>query len=531
MEKRKYIIITGGVLSGIGKGTAAASIGKLLVPQYKVIPIKCDGYLNTDPGTMNPVEHGEVYVLDDGGEVDMDFGHYERFLGIDCKKEWNLTSGKMFKQVIDHEREGKYLGKTVQIIPHLTDLIKENIFSIGTKENADIIIIEIGGTVGDIENSWFIEAARQLKKDVGHENILYAHLTFIPFLRTVGEQKTKPAQEDIKKLQQHGIFPDIIIGRSEELLTDKSKEKIALYSDLEKKAIIGAKDISTVYEIPLVFEKEGLIGLLSSKLGIEVKNDISNWKGLVEKVKMPKKEVTIAICGKYTELHDSYASVIEALTHSGAHLDTKVNLKWIETTEIEDGKIRVEESLKGIKGVIIPGGFGKRGAEGKIDVIRYARENNIPFLGLCYGMQLAVIEYARNACNLENANSTEINKKTPHPVVCLLPEQKQVKTKGGTMRLGGKDVYIEEGTLANKILGKSIRRRFRHRFEVNPDYVKKLEEKGLVFSGKTPEKDIMQLIELPNHKFFMAGQFHPELTSKLETPDGMFLEFLKKALE
>ena len=540
----KYIVVTGGVLSGIGKGIAVATIGKLLSTNYKVIVIKCDGYLNVDPGTMNPIEHGEVFVLDDGAEVDMDFGHYERFIGINCKANWNITSGKIFQEVLNNERKGDYLGKTVQVIPHITNQIKNTIYELVREEEAEIVLVEIGGTVGDIESAWFIEAVRQMKEEIGHEDLINAHLTYIPVLNTTEDQKTKPAQNDLALLREKGINPDIVIGRSVELLTEKTKKKLALRSNLDVHDIISGKDISTVYEIPIVFESEGVLEIIYDKLMkkkskydyFQEKNKVgeqmARFKQLVENIKHPSKEVTIAICGKYTGLKDSYASIIEALIHAGANLNVKVNIRWIETTDFEEGKLNIKEGLKNVHGIIVPGGFGSRGIEGKIDVIKYAREKNVPYLGLCYGMQLAVIEFARNVCGMINANSTEVDPDTKFPVVLLLPSQKEVYKKGGTMRLGGQDILIKEGTKAYEIFQTDlIRRRFRHRYEVNPEYTKRLVNKGLVFSGKASGEDIMQILELPSHKFFMATQFHPELTSRLEEPSELFLEFVKCCLK
>ncbi|MDO8740552.1 MAG: CTP synthase (glutamine hydrolyzing) [Candidatus Woesearchaeota archaeon] len=531
-NKTKWIIVTGGVLSGLGKGIVTASIGRLLNSTYRVIPVKCDGYLNVDPGTMNPIEHGEVFVLDDGGEVDMDFGHYERFLNINCKFKWNLTSGKVFKAVIDRERRGDYLGKTVQMIPHVTDEIKNRLFEIANEEKADIMLIEIGGTVGDIENMLFIEAARQLKSMVGRENILYVHLAFVPVVGGVEEQKSKPTQQSVSMLEQRGIQPDIVIGRSEDYLQDKIKEKIALFSNVRKEEVISDPKVETTYELPIIFEKEGLLKVLKEKLALRNINDLVEWKKLVANIKNPKNKVKIAICGKYTALMDSYASIIEALMHAGAHLNAKVELKWIETTEIENGKVKVEDALKDVNGVIVPGGFGARGTEGKIKVIQYARENDIPFLGLCYGLQLAVIEFARNVCGLKDAGTSENDEKTNNPVIDILPEQKNVKEKGATMRLGACKAVLKKGSIVQKLYNSDeASERHRHRYEVNPDYHKILEEKGLMFSGMSPNGRLVEFIELSKHKFFIATQAHPELKSRLEDPAPLFYGFVKAAIK
>ncbi|MBW2969932.1 CTP synthase (glutamine hydrolyzing) [Candidatus Woesearchaeota archaeon] len=527
----KYIIVTGGVLSGLGKGIATASIARLLKNNKKIVTIKCDGYLNVDPGTMNPIEHGEVFVLADGGEVDMDFGHYERFLGITCKSEWNLTSGKIFNRVVANEREGKYLGKTIQIFPHITEEIKEWWKTLQKTENADIMTIEIGGTVGDIENSWFVEAARQLKKQVGSQNVAYIHLTYVPFFETVGEPKTKPAQRDIALLREKGITPDIVICRSKNALPKKIKEKISLFCDIEENNIITGKDINCIYEVPILFKEEGILERLKEKLKIETEGDLTEWTKLVQNIKTPKNQTTIAICGKYTELKDSYASIIEALTHAGAHCNTKVNLKWIETTDIETVKQKVEDALKGVDGVLIPGGFGSRGVEGKISIIKHIRENNIPFLGICYGLQLAVIEFARNVCKLEGAHSIEIDEKTKHPVIDYIPEQRNIKSKGGTMRLGGCTAVLQKGTKVQALYNADTAlERHRHRYEVNPAYHEQLTKNGMIFSGMSENKQLVEYIELEKHPFFVATQAHNELTSKLEKPNPLFLGFVHASL-
>lgn len=530
--KTKFIIVTGGVVSGIGKGTASASIGKLLSRQFKVVPIKCDGYLNIDPGTMNPFEHGEVFVLDDGGEVDMDFGHYERFMDINCKFDWNLTSGKIFDSVIKKERKGDYLGNTVQIIPHITNEIKRKFLATAKNEDADIIIIEIGGTVGDIENSWFVEAVRQLKKEIGPENIMYAHLSYVPFLKSVGQQKTKPVQRDVEKLHEKGIFPDVIIARCEQPLTKESKKKIALFCDVEEDAVISARDIETIYEIPIMFEDEGLLGVIAKKFDFKPHKDLENWRRLVDKIKNPSKEVSVAICGKYTALQDSYASLVEALIHAGAHNNCRVKIDFVETTDIELKKISAKEALKKYDGIIVPIGFGERGAEGKVESIRYARENNIPFLGLCFGLQLSVVEFARNVCGLSDANSTEVNPKTPHPVVAILPDQVHVKDMGGTMRLGLYEAHLLKGSIVAKLYGSTTAsERHRHRYEVNPDYHKALADKGMVISGTSENGRLAEFIELPDKKYFVATQAHPEYRSRLEKPSPLFLGFIAACLK
>lgn len=527
-KQTKFIIVTGGVVSGLGKGIAAASIGRLLVSAgLKVVPIKMDGYLNVDPGTMNPIEHGEVFVLDDGGEVDMDFGHYERFLNVTPKSHWNLTMGKIFDYVRQKERRGDYLGKTVQYIPHVTNAIKEKIMHVVNEEKPDVMLIEVGGTIGDLENELYVEAVRQLKKEVGADNIVYVHLTYVPILAGTKEEKSKPTQQSVNILRQRGLQPDIIIGRCSRMLDESIKEKIALFADIDKEAVITGLDVDNVYKIPLIFEEEGMLRQLNEKLSLNAHPNMGQWKTLVNNMQHAPKEINIALCGKYTKLEDSYASVVEALHHAGAHTNVIPRVHWVETTHIEEGRMSVQDALHGMDGIIVPGGFGSRGAEGKISVIQHARTHSIPYLGLCYGMQLAVIEFARNRSGLSLANSTEINPRTTHPVVDLLPEQTTIIEKGATMRLGGQNVEIKPHTKAEELFGPVARLRFRHRYEVNPAYIEKLEESGIIFSGKAPQREIMQIMELPDHPFFVATQAHPELTSRLDKPCPFFVGFTK----
>lgn len=522
----KYIIVSGGVLSGLGKGIAAASVGHLLSSKLKIVPIKCDGYLNVDPGTMNPFEHGEVFVLDDGAEVDMDFGHYERFLGITCKSTWNLTMGKVFDMVRRKERKGDYLGKTVQYIPHVTDVIKDHIFRVATEEKPDLILVEIGGTVGDIENELFLEAVRQMREDVGKENILYIHLTYVPVPHGVNEQKSKPTQQSVNLLKQRGIFPDIIIGRCPQVLTKEVKTKISNFCGVNQNAVITGLDVEDIYEIPIIFEAEGLPEIIHKKLNIYSPPDLRKWKTLVDNIRHPKSEITIAMCGKYTKLEDSYASIIESFNHCSAHLACKINLKWVETTELRD-----DGFLDHISGVVVPGGFGSRGTEGKIEVVRQIRERNIPFLGLCLGLHMAIIEFARNTCQLDRANSTEMDPKTPHPVIDILPEQRDVEQKGGTMRLGAHPAELKEGTIVRSLYGNDVAmERHRHRYEVNPEYHSILAEKGMVFSGMSPDKRLVEFIELPDLRFFVATQAHPELKSRMEQPAPLFFGFVNACI-
>ena len=522
----KYIIVSGGVLSGLGKGIAAASIGHLLSTKLRIVPIKCDGYLNVDPGTMNPYEHGEVFVLDDGGEVDMDFGHYERFVGVTCKSKWNLTMGKVFDMVRQKERRGDYLGKTVQFIPHVTDLIKKHFFEVAREESADLIIVEIGGTVGDMENELFLESVRQMKEDVGRDNIVYVHLTYVPIPYGVHEQKSKPTQQSVNLLKQRGIFPDVIIGRCSQFLSKEVRTKISNFCDVDPEAVITGLDVEDIYEIPLIFEQEGLPAILHKKLNIYSPPDMGKWRQWIDNLRNPTTEITVAMCGKYTKLEDSYASIIESFNHCAAHLSCKINLKMVETTDLKDTSF-----LDGVDGVVVPGGFGHRGTEGKIEVIRAVREKNIPFLGLCLGLQLAVIEFGRNVCSLEAANSTEIDPDTPHPVIDILPEQKAVTDKGGTMRLGAYTAVLQEGSVVRALYqAVEVSERHRHRYEVNPEYHRAITEKGMVFSGTSKDGRLVEFIELPHHKFFVATQAHPELKSRMEKPAPLFYGFVKACM-
>jgi CTP synthase len=529
--KTKYIVITGGVLSGLGKGIASASIGHLISSKLKVIPMKLDGYLNTDPGTMNPIEHGEVFVLDDGGEVDMDFGHYERFLGVSCKFSWNITMGKIFDEIRKKERKGDYLGKTVQYIPHVVDLIRSKFHQVAEEENADVLLIEIGGTIGDIENELYVEAARQLKKEIGEDNVMYVHLTYIPIPPCVNEQKSKPTQQSVNLLRQRGIQPDMIIARCSEYLDESIKRKIATFCDIDEKAVVTGLDVDSVYKIPIVFEKQGVSEIIHKKLGIYSPPDLRSWETLLNNLDTLEKEITIAICGKYTKLEDSYASIIEALMHCSANTKHRINIKWIETTSIEEGKTTAEKVLKGVNGVIVPGGFGSRGTEGKIEIIKYVREKKIPFLGICFGMQLAVVEYARNMCGLKDADTTEVNPDTKHPVVDILPGQKEITTKGGTLRLGACKAKLTPGTLAYGLYNSEVVwERHRHRYEVNPEYHRELTANGLVISGSSEDSRLAEFIELNNHPYFIATQAHPELKSKLLEPAPLFFGLVKAAI-
>jgi len=523
--QRKYIVITGGVLSGLGKGIAIASIGHLLSNKYKIVPIKCDGYLNVDPGTMNPVEHGEVFVLDDGGEVDMDFGHYERFLGTTCKFDWNLTMGKVFEEIRKKERRGDYLGKTVQMIPHVSEYIKNHFLKVGKESEADIVTIEIGGTVGDMENELYIQAVQDLAREVGRKNVLFVHLTYVPIPCGVDEQKSKPTQQSIMMLRERGIYPDIVIARCKQMLSEPVKKKIAVFSNIDEGSVFTGLDVDDVYKIPLVFEKQGMSQLIARKLDIPVKTNLLKLREIIKNKQEAKREITIAIAGKYTSLEDSYASIIEALHHCSAKYSVKINTKFIDTS-------KEDFDLSGVSGVIVPGGFGSRGIEGKINVVKYCREKNIPFLGICYGLQMAVIEFARNVCGLKDANTTEVNEKTPYPVINILEEQKGITNKGGTMRLGSYPAKILPNSKVNKLYGSlEVSERHRHRYEVNPEYHQILRDKGLVFSGLSPDRTLVEFIELPNHKYFVATQAHPELKSSPFKPAPLFLGLVDACLK
>jgi CTP synthase len=528
----KYIIVTGGVLSGLGKGIAAASIGHLLSGKYKVVPIKCDGYLNTDPGTMNPQEHGEVFVLDDGSEVDMDFGHYERFLGCTCSAKQSLTMGKVFSEIQQKERKGDYLGKTVQFIPHVTDLIKEKFREVAKSEKADVVVIEIGGTVGDIENELFIEAARQLAREEGEHNSIFVHLTYIPILDCVKEQKSKPTQQSVKELLERGIYPNIIIGRCKQPVSQNIKQKIAVFCNVPQDCVFSGSDVNYVYEIPQDFYAQGIVPKLNSLLGLKLDENIKlRWPPLVDNLYHPDKEITIAICGKYTYLEDSYASILEALRHCSAHTKARIKIKMIETTEINN-QDDAKKALEGVDGIIIPGGFGTRGTEGKIKIIQYVRENNIPFLGICLGLQLAVVEYARNVCNIHDATSEEFDQHAKNKLIAYLPGQSESTHKGGTMRLGSYKAILDKKSKVYSIYDNSdsVEERHRHRYEVNPHYHDILRSNGLGLAGFSPDGRLVEFICLENHPYFVATQAHPELKSKLERPAPLFFGLVKAAI-
>lgn len=524
----KFIVVTGGVLSGLGKGLFMSSLGKLLQSRgYSVTPIKIDPYMNVDAGTMNPIEHGEVFVLDDGSEVDMDLGNYERFLENNMTSDSNITTGKIYRRVIKKERRGDYLGKTVQLIPHLTNELKDWYKRMG--KDSDIVLIEIGGTVGDIENQIFLESVRELSQE---EDVFFVHATLVPVISVVGEQKTKPTQQSVRMLREIGIVPDMIFGRSENPLIEKTVKKISKHCGVDEDYVISGPNLDNIYRVPLLLEEQDVAEKVLKGLDLDAnKKDLSDWRKFVKNMENPKDKIKIAMTGKYTYLHDSYVSITESLNHVSGNLAVDIDLKWIETTDIERGKVNPEDVLKDVDGIIVPGGFGSRGAEGKIKCIKYARENNIPFLGLCYGFQLALIEHARNFCGFEGANSREIDEKTPHPVIDILPEQKKIDDKGATMRLGSCKAILKDGTLVKNLYGsEKISERHRHRYEVNPDYIDKLEKKGLVFSGVSPDRKLMEFLERPDHKFFAATQAHPEFTSRPLNPNPMFLGFVKACL-
>ncbi len=523
----KFIVVTGGVMSGLGKGITAASIGRILVDMgYSVVPIKIDPYINIDAGTMNPFQHGEVYVLKDGTEVDLDLGHYERFIEVELTGDHNITTGKIYSRVIEKERAGEYLGQTVQIIPHITDEIKRWIRDVAENKNADICLVEVGGTVGDIESMPFLEAIRQMHNEEREEDFLLVHVTLVP-LDSGGEQKTKPTQHSVKELRSLGLHPDVIVGRCKRELEESTKKKISLFCDVPAEAVISAKDADDIYEVPLIFKKEGLDRYLARKLRLGRRDSNGKWESFVDMMRSAREEVTIAVVGKYIDVRDSYISIREALKIAGIHNSARVLVIWIDSEDFEDfTEIEIEAD-----GILVPGGFGQRGVEGKMMAIKYARENDIPFLGICLGFQLSVIEFSRNVLGYKDANSTEFGE-TEHPVIDLLPEQKEIDRLGGTMRLGDIEITIKKGTVAHFLYGKDkISERHRHRFEVNPEYIEELESAGLVFSGYSDGGRRMEILELPSHRFFLATQFHPEFKAKPFSPSPPFMGFVRSAIQ
>ena len=525
-NKVKYIFVTGGVLSSLGKGIAAASIGSLLeCSGLKITLLKLDPYINVDPGTMNPLQHGEVFVTDDGAETDLDLGHYERFTKAPMRRVNNVTAGKIYHNVIQKERRGEYLGSTVQVIPHITDEIKNHIREVS--KNVDVVICEVGGTVGDIESLPFLEAIRQFRFDVKPKNILYVHLTLIPYIKTSGELKTKPTQHSVQKLREIGIQPDVLLCRTEEKLANKLKEKIALFCNVEVDSVITAMDVKNIYEVPLSLEKEGLADIIASKLGISVKKpNLDSWKRVVQGLSKPKLgKVDIAVVGKYVDLQDSYKSLTEALIHGGISNDVGVNIHWLDAGTLE--KDPSLSDLNHYNGILVPGGFGDRGVEGKIKAIQYARENKVPFFGICLGMHCAVIEFARSVVQLPKANSAEFAPNTPYPVIDLLGDQDTKGDKGGTMRLGEYRCQLRKNSNAFKAYGvREVYERHRHRYEFNNRYRIQLEEAGLKFSGLSPNGNLVEIIEVENHPWFLAGQFHPEFKSSPMEPHPLFTAFI-----
>ena len=532
--------MTGGVVSSLGKGLASSSIGSLLeLRGLKVNFLKFDPYINVDPGTMNPFQHGEVYVTDDGAEADLDLGHYERYSNVKTSRKNNFTTGQIYDSVISKERRGDYLGSTVQVIPHITDEIKSKIFDLA--QDIDIVIVEVGGTVGDIESLPFLEAIRQIRGDVGRENTLYIHLTLVPYIQTAGELKTKPTQHSVKELREIGIQPDILLCRTDRLLSPDIKAKIALFCNVDKDEVITAKNVETVYEVPIVFHQEGLDEKIVEKLNIWTgRPNLKGWERVIKKIKHPRFETLIAVVGKYVGLVESYKSLTEALIHGGIANDARVNLKYVDSEQVD--KEGPERLLREVSGILVPGGFGARGIEGKIKAIKYAREKRIPFFGICLGMQCAVIEIARHCAGLKGAHSTEFDAHTPHPVIYLLEEwvdrnqvaQKRTSDtpKGGTMRLGSYPCRLEEGSLALEAYNKRlINERHRHRYEFNNAYMDILGKAGMVFSGVSPDKELIEIIELKGHPWFLGCQFHPEFKSKPMDPHPLFREFIKASLQ
>jgi len=538
--RTKYIFVTGGVVSSLGKGLASASIGALLeLRGLKVTFLKFDPYINVDPGTMNPFQHGEVYVTDDGAETDLDLGHYERYSNVTTSKKNNFTTGQIYDAVISKERRGDYLGGTVQVIPHITDEIKSKVFDLA--KDVDVVIVEVGGTVGDIESQPFLEAIRQIRGEVGKENTLYIHLTLVPYIEAAGELKSKPTQHSVKALREIGIQPDILLCRTDRILAPELKAKIALFCNVDKDAVITAKNVETVYEVPIVFHQEGLDEKVVEKLNIwTARPDLKDWERVVKRIKRPRYETTIAVVGKYVGLIESYKSLTEALIHGGIANDARVKLRYVDSEQIE--KEGTDSLLEGANGILVPGGFGTRGIEGKIRAIQYARQKRVPYFGICLGMQCAVIEISRHCAGLKEANSSEFDLHTPHPVIYLMEEwmdrnqvlQKRTleTVKGGTMRLGSYPCRIEEGTLASAAYNKKlIYERHRHRYEFNNAYLEQLEKVGLKYSGTSPDKGLVEIVELKDHPWFLGCQFHPEFKSKPMDPQPLFREFIKASLK
>lgn len=525
----QYIFVTGGVVSGLGKGITAASLGRLLKARgYSVTIQKFDPYINIDPGTMSPYQHGEVFVTEDGAETDLDIGHYERFIDENLTKENNITTGKIYWSVLNKERKGEFLGATVQVIPHITNAIKERVYRVGKNNNSDIVITEIGGTVGDIESQPFIEAIRQVASEVGRENVVYIHVTLIPYLKMGGEMKSKPTQHSVKELRAMGITPDILVCRTEYRMSQDMIDKLALFCNVKKDCVIQNLDAETLYEVPLMLEKEGLADIVCRQLNLtHTKPDLTGWQALIEKERsLPEKALKIALVGKYVELHDAYLSIVEALKHAGIWHDRAVEFLWLNAEDI--CAANAAEKLSEADGILVPGGFGDRGIEGKIETIRYARENEIPFFGICLGMQAAVIEFARNVAGLTGAHSSELNADTPYPVIDIMPEQKDIDEKGGTMRLGAYPCKVKPGSRTYECYqSELIYERHRHRYEFNNEFREALEAAGLLIAGLSPDERLVEIVELPEHPYFVAVQFHPEFKSRPNRPHPLFAGFIE----
>ena len=531
MRQTKFIFVTGGVVSSLGKGLASASIGALLEARgLRVTIAKLDPYINVDPGTMNPFQHGEVFVTDDGAETDLDLGHYERFTSRRMTRQNNCTTGQVYDAVISKERRGDYLGGTVQVIPHITDEIKSRILAVA--EGHDVSIIEVGGTVGDIEGLPFLEAIRQIKIDVGAKNVLYVHLTLVPYIAAAGELKTKPTQHSVKELRAIGIQPDILLCRTDRFLPLKMKQKIAMFTNVEQDAVITAKDVESVYEVPLVLHKEGLDAKIIEKLEIwTAAPKLERWEGILQSIRHPVAEVTVAMVGKYVEVADSYKSLNEALAHGGLPHGTRVIVRHVDSEDLEK-EASVETALHDMDAILVPGGFGGRGVEGKIAAIKYARERNIPYFGICYGMHWAVVEFARNVCALKGANTAECDPETPHPVITLMPDQVNMDNYGGTMRLGAYPARLEDGSIACRAYkAHEVSERHRHRYEFNNTYRERLGVQGMAFSGISPDGRLVEIVELRNHAWFLGCQFHPEFKSRPFEPHPLFVSFIEAALK
>ncbi|TKD57501.1 CTP synthase [Flavobacterium sp. ASW18X] len=533
MSETKYIFVTGGVTSSLGKGIIAASLAKLLQARgYRTTIQKLDPYINVDPGTLNPYEHGECYVTDDGAETDLDLGHYERFLNVRTSQANNVTTGRIYQSVIEKERRGEFLGKTVQVVPHITNEIKERIQILGKSGDYDIVITEIGGTVGDIESLPYIEAVRQLIWELGDNNGIVIHLTLVPYLAAAGELKTKPTQHSVKTLMESGIKADILVCRTEHDISEEKREKLALFCNVKKEAVIQSIDASTIYDVPLLMQEQGLDTVALKKLALadNTEPDLENWKGFLQRHKNPKNEVTIGLIGKYVELQDSYKSILEAFIHAGAANEVKVNVRFIHSEYLKPNN--VDKKLMGLDGLLVAPGFGERGIEGKIKAVQFARENKVPFLGICLGMQMAVIEFARNVLGLENANSIEMDADTPHPVINLMEEQKSVVDKGGTMRLGAWECVLTPGSLASTVYNgaERIMERHRHRFEFNNAYKEELENEGMLATGFNTKTNLVEIVEIPDHPWFVGVQYHPEYKSTVANPHPLFVGFVKAVL-